>query len=37
VKISEPEENKIRRVISRDCVSYSARSITDTSGHASDA
>jgi len=37
VKFSGPEENTMRCTISRDCVSYSAWSISDTSGHASDA
>jgi len=34
VKFSGPEENTMRRTISRDCISYGAWSISDTSGHA---
>ena len=34
VKFSGPEENTMRRAMSRDCASYDAWSISDTSGHA---
>jgi len=37
VKFSGPEENTMRRAISRDCVSYSAWSISGSSDHTFDA
>ena len=37
VKFSGPEENTMRRAISRDCVSYSAWSISGPSDHTFDA
>jgi len=37
VRFSGPEENTLRRAMSRDCVSYGAWSVSDTSGHALDA
>jgi len=37
VRFSGSEENTMRRAMSRDCVSCSAWSISDTSGHALDA
>jgi len=36
-KFSGPEENTVRRAMSRDCVSNCAWSISDTSGHVLDA
>jgi len=37
MKFSGPEENTMRRAISRDCVSYGVWSLSDTSGNAFDA
>jgi len=37
VKLSGPEENTTGRAVSRDCVSYGTRCISDSSGHAFDA
>jgi len=37
VRFSGPEENTMRRAMSRDHVSYGAWSMSDTSGHVLDA